>query len=328
MDLSLIIPLWNDAIGVRRILAQAQDFGVFSEIIICDDASDEALQLESWEELSPAFRNRIVYLRNDVRMGAGHARNMGLSRVTCSHLIFFDADDLFEDDFLRIIADLGAHELGPIADFCIFRHNDTRLLDRGETGSFSKEEKLWEAVGASEELQQLTEKQAAILCGLAAYPWNKIYRTAFLRQHSIRCTELPVHNDIELHWSSFISAEVILCCSILGARHYVAEDGLRLTNNRSEDRLRVFEAFSAICARISHADSNKKINFVEPLMVFARNLISWIKENIEDEHKEELVSRSQRFFLENLDSNRMTLIAYQNPALAHRINNLLIQGRV
>ncbi|WP_409372956.1 glycosyltransferase family 2 protein [Sphingobium herbicidovorans] len=60
---------------------QVQDFSTFSEIVICDDASDEPISLESGE-LSSAFLARITYLRCEHQRGAGHARNLGLQRVS------------------------------------------------------------------------------------------------------------------------------------------------------------------------------------------------------------------------------------------------------
>ncbi len=187
---------------------------------------------------------------------------------------------MFEDGFLAIVEALRGRESADDFDFCIFRHHDTRVLATGGEGSYPKEEGLWKAVGAQEIPAVLTQDQAAKLCSLAAYPWNKIYRTDFLRANDIRCTELPVHNDLELHWTSFLAASTILCTSTIGATHFVMEDGTRLTNRRDEDRLRVFEAFDAVQARMSQIDPYRRISFLEPFMSFARNLMTWIRDDL------------------------------------------------
>ncbi|WP_157704817.1 hypothetical protein [Sphingobium herbicidovorans] len=46
------------------------------------------------------------------------------------------------------------------------------------------------------------------------------------------------------------------------------------------------------------------------------------------EHHDDLVNRARRFFLTNLDTDLMTILAYRNPALAGSINNIIIQGRM
>lgn len=325
IEVSLVIPVRNDPEGLKRLLLQVQDLKVFSEIIICDDASEEAIPLDLWE-LSSAFRDRISCSRSEHQRGAGHARNSGLQRVSTSHVVFFDSDDLFEDGFLRIVQAINKSQGTEEFDFCIFRHHDSRVLATGGEGSYPKEEGLWLEVEAQERPTPLTPGQSVKLCGLAAYPWNKIYRTDFLRVNDIRCSELPVHNDLELHWTSFLTAKRILCTSIIGATHYVLEDGSRLTNKRDEDRLRVFEAFDAVQARLNLIEPYRRINFLEPFMSFVRNLLIWIRDNMEKEHHDALIKHARRFFLKNIDGDIMTIIAFRNPVLAGSINNIIVNG--
>ena len=325
--LSLIIPVWNDPVGLQRVIRQAQDLGVFYEVIICDDASDKPIDINSLG-LTSDFYERIICLRNSIQRGSGHARNVGLKHATGNYIIFFDSDDLFEHEFIKIVDIVSCQENHSDFDFCIFRHNDTRILSSGGEGTFPAEEQLWQAVNAGEMPRLLREDQVTKLCKIAAYPWNKIYRTAFLRENNLQCTELPVHNDIELHWTSFLTADAILCTSLVGARHFVEEGGARLTNRRSAERLRVFEAFDAVQARLAEMDARRRINFLEPFMSFARNLLRWIADNMDAEYHNGLIERAHKFFLSYLDVDLMTILAYQNPALAEDINDILIRGKL
>ncbi|EQB02447.1 MULTISPECIES: glycosyltransferase family 2 protein [Sphingobium] len=327
MEISLVIPVWNDPDGLKRLLRQVDAFAIFKEVIVCDDASDNEYDFASWE-LSPEFQGKIIHLRSEVQRGAGHGRNIGLARATGDYLIFFDSDDLFEAGFLQIVAALAQPDIAPDFDFCIFRHHDSRMLSLGQTGTFSKEEQLWQAVQAEEAPRLLDSSQILKLCSLAAYPWNKIYRTAFLKQHDLRCTELPVHNDIELHWTSFLRAEAVLCTSVIGATHFVAMNGERLTNRRNDERIRVFEAFENVRSCMARIPPARRLRFLEPFLLFARNLMSWIGENMDEDHHDEMIRRSQEFFLDGLDTDLMTLLAYRNPALAGSINTLLAQGKL
>lgn len=323
MKLSLVIPVWNDPTGLDRLLRQVGELGLFAEVIVVDDASDEPLGPDNLPAAA-ALSGRITWLRSDRQRGAGHARNIGLDRVSGSHVIFFDSDDLFAADF-PLIAAYAAAEAEPF-DFLIFRHDDSRILDVGGQGTFPEEEKYWRVVGATNEPTELTSAHAAVLCQLSAYPWNKIYRTSFLRDNRIRCTETMVHNDVELHWSSFVTARRILACGLTGATHFVQNGGGRLTNRRSADRLEVFRTFENIIPRIMAEPGHNKLGFLLPFVQFTGNLISWISRNIEDDHHPELLARAQRHFSVSLDRRLMTLIAYTDPALARKINRLVLQG--
>ena len=323
MELSLVIPVWNDLTGLDRLLRQVVELELFAEVIVVDDASDEPLGPDIFPAAA-ALAGRITWLRSDRQRGAGHARNMGLERVTGSHVIFFDSDDLFAADFSLITA-YAASEEEPF-DFLIFRHDDSRILDAGRQGTFPEEEKYWRLVGATNEPTELTLAHAAVMCQLSAYPWNKIYRTGFLRDNRIRCTETMVHNDVELHWSSFVAARRILTCALTGATHFVQNGGGRLTNRRSADRLEVFRTFENVMPRIVAELGCDKMVFLLPFVRFTSNLIAWISRNIEDDHYPELLARAQRHFLVSLDRQLMTIIAYTDPALARNINRLVLQG--
>jgi len=323
MELSLVIPVWNDTEGLDRLLNQVAELGLFSEVIVWDDASDVPLG----PEMVPSSRSlagRIAWLRSDRQRGAGHARNLALDRVTGSHVIFFDSDDLFAEDFPEIVASAAA-ETKPF-DFVIFRHDDSRITEQGGRGSFPSEEKRWEAVRATRDLTRLTTAQAAELCQISAYPWNKIYRTDFLRENSIRCTEIAVHNDLELHWSSFIVARNILATGLTGATHFWHATGTRLTNRRGDERLDVFHAFENTLLRIVSYPDMDRLTFLHPFFHFSFNLIGWIREHTEAAYHEALLARSREYLHSVIDKRLMTLIAYRDPTLAHRINRLLIEG--
>lgn len=325
MELSLIIPVWNDQEGLDRLLRQVDHLGVFSDIVIVDDASEPKIGLPAL----PGLAERITLLRCDTQRGAGHARNLGLQHVRGSHVIFFDLDDLFGMDFLRII-DLAreATAAEDDFDFLIFRHDDSRITSTGASGSFPAEERLWQSVGASDALAPLAPEHAAVLCRLSAYPWNKIYSTNFLRAHDIRCTETMVHNDIELHWSSFIAAKRILHSVLIGAEHFVIQDSNRLTNRRSAERLEVFRTFANVLTRLKARSDIGTLEFLVPFMRFAQGLMGWVQNNIDEDHHQSLQDKAREFCLSQISREDMTLIAYRDPALARRLLNVILKGKL
>lgn len=322
MTLALVIPVWNDAEGLARLLAQVAELRVFSQIIVADDASDEAQMAALAEGLD--LGGELINLRSAVQGGAGHARNRGLDRVTASHVIFFDSDDLFTPEFRDLVADLQASPEVQAADFTIFRHVDSRVRAKGGYGPLDSDQAYWgQAIGAEAARAEtappvpLSRKGATRLCRIAAYPWNKIYRTGFLREQGIRCTEIPVHNDLELHWASFIRARTVYCSARVACEHFVHPEGTRLTNRTGDERLRVFEAFSNLHDTLDAMPD--RLDFLEPYAEFMVRLAGWIIGTLEPQFHADFHRRSRRFLLGRLSSAQFALIASQNPGLANRI---------
>lgn len=324
LRLSLAIPVWNDAEGLRRLVQQAAELGVFHDVVIVDDASDVPVDLSA-DIPDGAFPGGLTVLRVDAQRGAGHARNLALTQVCGTHVIFFDSDDLFGRDFPQIVAH--AAEQVEVFDFLIFRHDDSRRMGEGMPGgTFPTEEEHWRAIGAKATPALITRGKAARLVRLSAYPWNKIYRTDFLREKNLRCTEIMVHNDLELHWTSFVTADRILVTTLIGAVHYVTDTGARLTNRRSRDRLEVFLALANVQARIGATVPSAGMYFLVPFARFVWNLLGWIQANLDPEHLPELGRRARKFFLYHMDGPRMTLVAHIDPALARRVVEFVSTG--
>jgi glycosyltransferase involved in cell wall biosynthesis len=324
--MSLVIPVWNDRSGLRRLLDQVDELKIFSEVVIVDDASDEDVSPDGLGIDTGFFSASLRYIRLAEQGGAGHARNVGLDHVSGSHVIFFDSDDLFGEEIKKIVSSAeafyGSEDEG--FDFCIFRHDDSRVTSEGGRGALESDEKHWRTIGAHPSPRLLSQREIATLSRIAAYPWNKLYDINFLRAHKLRCTELSVHNDVELHWNSFIVAKRILCTSCIGAEHFVVENGGRLTNRKSADRLRVFEAFRNVLSCLRK--SNNMPFMLEPFTDFCSKLVLWIDGNLLGDFRVELEKRASRFFLEEYSREQMVLLAYKNPELARRINAIIVEG--
>jgi glycosyltransferase involved in cell wall biosynthesis len=323
MRLSVVIPVWNDPAGLARLLPQILGLGIADEIIVADDASDPPAAPAAIGLPALAGDRRIRWLRSDAQRGAGHARNTGLAAATGSHVIFFDSDDLFLPGIAAIRADLAALAAGgDDFDFCIFRHTDSRVRAAGGEGPLESDQRLWDAAGVRGEAPAPLDPAAVpVLVRIAAYPWNKIWRTAFLREAGVRCTEIPVHNDVELHWTGFMRARRILATARIGCAHFVHPAGRRLTNRSGAERFRVFEAFDALYDELGR--NPRAADFAEPLAAFATGLLGWIDGVLEPELRDPFAAAAQDWLRRRMTRPLFALVALRNPALAGRINRLL-----
>jgi hypothetical protein len=336
MTLSIIIPVYNDPEGLTRLLRQLQDMAVFDQIIVSDDASRDTSDVTcrpadlGFDEAAMG----VTYLRSPEQRGAGHARNQALAEVTSDHVMFFDSDDLLSPDFPGLVQSL-SHGMQDMAfDFCIFRHIDSRSrADGGVPGPMESDQLLWDALvagqadaqaGDLDSPRQLDPAEVATLAMVAAYPWNKIYRTGFLREHNIRCTEILVHNDIELHWSSFLRAERVFATTQLGCEHFVAENGTRLTNRRGGERLHVFEALAPLHAILTQ--TGNEVLFLVPMVRFYIRLFDWILQRLEAQYQESFHQKVSQFLLAQHSAATISFVAAQDPDLARQINAHIRRG--
>lgn len=317
MKLSLVIPVFNDPEGVGRLLAQVVTLGFFAEVVIVDDASENRSDPAALG-LNPAtLPFKLKYHRVRKNRGAGYARNKGLSLCSGSHVIFFDSDDLFTDGFTLLVDRLQGREF----DFCIFKHVDSRVRAQGGSGLLASDEDRWQDADARGALGTLSAEGAQILCTVAAYPWNKIYRVDFLRENAIRCTEIPVHNDIEIHWMGFLHAQTILYSDLICCEHFVAEGRGRLTNRRGRDRFAVTEALIEVQKALGTNPQTR--SFIVPFTGFYIGLFHWIEAQlVEDLHRpfRELI---QEFLRQNLPLEHYIRVVDTDPELGLRINRIL-----
>lgn len=317
MQLSVVIPVYNDPEGLRRLLAQIGALGVFSQVVVVDDASTVACSPKNLGIDPASYPLALKYHRLRKNRGAGYARNQGLKLVTGSHVLFFDSDDLFTDDITLLLADLQDQAF----DFCIFKHVDSRVRAKGLYGLLHSDEWRWQEAGAKGDLGQLSRIGATVLCTIAAYPWNKIYRTDFLRDENIRCTEISIHNDIEIHWMSFLRARTVLYSDRICCEHFVAPGKSRLTNKTGRERLEVVRALSNV--QREFGSNPTTLPFLEAFVGFYMGLFGWINQQIDPSLRDDFHRAIRHFLRADLTPTLYTLACQHNPDLGRRILRLL-----
>lgn len=312
MSLTLAIPVCNDLPGLRRLMAQLPGLDCIDRVAVLDDASDTPLQPEAILPLGWA-PDRLLLLRNAVRGGPGVSRNILRDHVETDHVLFFDADDLLTPELPRLMRALAEESF----DFCLFSHADSRVGLWHGWGQPALDAAIWRASGVSGPLSAADPVQVAILSETANYPWNKIYRTGFLRENGLGCAETLVHEDVMLHWQSFLTARRVLVSDRIVAQHFVSHAGDRLTNRCGAERLEVFAIFEPVARRI---DVEARQDFELPFYRFVEGMIRWIRDNLVDHLHTDLDRLARDFLLAHLDRPRFAALAAADPALALRLN--------
>lgn len=108
IDISVIIPVYNAGALIKRCLDSiiAQKDGYSYEVLLVDDGStdDSVVVIESYN--NPRFR---VFRQQNA--GPSKARNKGIREAKGRYLAFIDADDYWEDSYIKkTVAFLDQHE--------------------------------------------------------------------------------------------------------------------------------------------------------------------------------------------------------------------------
>ncbi|WP_167478107.1 mycofactocin biosynthesis glycosyltransferase MftF [Nocardia arthritidis] len=94
-DVTVIVPLYNNADGLARLLAALRGHNV----IVVDDGSDQPVRIPR----NRGTRCRVTVLRHDRRQGPAAARNAGLRAATTEFVAFLDSDVVPRSGWLEVM---------------------------------------------------------------------------------------------------------------------------------------------------------------------------------------------------------------------------------
>ena len=97
--ISVIVPLFNYKQyieeNINSIITQSYDNW---EIIIVDDASTD----DPYPVIEPYLSDKVKYIKLDVNVGYGSAKNVGIRNSNGSFIVILDADDMLCENSLRV----------------------------------------------------------------------------------------------------------------------------------------------------------------------------------------------------------------------------------
>lgn len=203
VKVSVVVPVYN----AERTLGECLD-GILAqtlretEIICVDDGSTDgsAAVLEAYRRKD----GRIRALRQENR-GAGAARNTGLAEARGEFLSFLDADDRFEPDLLERAYGL-CRETG--ADICAYAA-DSFDAQTGKAGSYGAAFDK-SCIPASNPFDPASDEvRETLLQMFNGVPWNKLFRTSFIRETGLSFQPLRTTNDAFFVYCSLCRAKKI-----------------------------------------------------------------------------------------------------------------------
>ncbi len=191
---SIIIPIYKvEPYIVRCIDSVLQQTYRELEVILVDDCSpDHSMQMaRNHIKQSHLSKNlRFVYLKHNHNRGLSAARNTGMDAATGDYIYFLDSDDSITTDCIEQL-------LKPLSIDTF----DMVVADYDLCGSTGNYPKLILTQGAYYDRNDIC--LGRLKCTWYPMAWNKLYRTAFLKDNKLKFLEGVIHED-EL-WSSCVA---------------------------------------------------------------------------------------------------------------------------
>lgn len=134
---SIIIPVYNAQNTIRRTLQSVlnQTFSSYEIIVVNDGSRDNSAQI-----LQEFAHYPQVTVLNQINAGVSAARNSGLQQASGDYVLFLDADDWVDDNFLMSFKlNLNAWPAESV-DLMVGNLNDNRIGKVSQAGFFSQQD--------------------------------------------------------------------------------------------------------------------------------------------------------------------------------------------
>ncbi|MDD6352146.1 MAG: glycosyltransferase family 2 protein [Lachnospiraceae bacterium] len=202
---SIVVPVYNAEETLPRLCRsiEKQTYAPAEVLFIEDCSTDHS---RSWLEEAVQRHPGWKLLTNEKNSGVSACRNRGIRNAGGTHLLFLDADDWIEPDLLQRASESIRQDQPDVLVFGIAED----FLERDGKISYSAIHEPKRALSdrqdpkdLSDTLLDLEEKT------LYGYPWNKVYRTAFLQKNEITFPAMSFAEDFFFNRSVFDLAQTV-----------------------------------------------------------------------------------------------------------------------
>lgn len=269
---SVIIPVYNAAPYLRRCLDSvcAQTLRRL-EVICIDDGSTDGSSGILDEYCRQDSRLCVIHQKNS---GPGPARNCGLDRATGSYIIFLDADDWFEPDFLEAMS--SSAEAGHL-DVTICRADE---FDTHQGKRYPADWMLKKCLLPSDTFspQDIAPWVFQFTYGMA---WDKLYRASYIKETGIQFPDLRNSEDLVFVFPSVLLAGRIGIVDRVLIHHRVNRAD-SVSNSRCAAPDAPYKAFSMVKRFLEQHRLYDR--FEQSFLNWAMEFLVWHVSNIPDCH--------------------------------------------
>lgn len=193
MRYSVIIPHFNDADRLQRLLLTIPVARRDLEVLVVDDCSPDQAALE-------AVKSRwsmVTWLSTPRNAGAGAARNIGLDHARGDRLLFSDSDD----EFLPGAFERFDEHVGDEDDLVYFLADAVQEVDGSPSNRADRLNALCMEYRDDPSDRTLNQLRVGHVV-----PWAKVYSRVFIDKCGVRFEETPVSNDVAFNVLAAVQA--------------------------------------------------------------------------------------------------------------------------
>ena len=147
------------------------------------DDNSSSVEIDTLKEIASERKIRPIYTKES--RGAGHARNIGLTKAEGEWILFLDADDFFSENAFNVLDDYSS-----ASEDVVFLNFNTINASDGSVWNVMSDFKLLFTK------QELSQDDIDILRFKLTPPWSKMVRKSFIDRHCIFFEEVPQGNDV------------------------------------------------------------------------------------------------------------------------------------
>lgn len=198
---SIVIPVFNseESLGacLERLLHQTFDN---MEIICVDDGSTD-MSAEILKKYA-VLDSRVKFFSQE-NSGPGSARNHGLKEAAGEYVIFLDSDDLFEPSMIERMA---WEMRNKNVDMTVCRADS---FDNATGEILCSEWKMPIGMLKGNLTFSPSDKADVLFQMFQGWPWDKMFKTDFVRRHGLKYPDLPNSQDLVFVFEALVLAEKI-----------------------------------------------------------------------------------------------------------------------
>lgn len=237
VKVSVVIPVYNSEKYLKKCLNSVINQTLRETEIICVDDGSTDSSAEILNEFAQKD-SRFVILKQ-ANLFAGVARNNGLKAAHGKYIVFWDADDYFEPDALRIMYVQCEKENADIC-LCAAASFDSDNEKKAVDESFLKRRFLpKEKVFSSKTHPQYIFNIASNV------PWQRMFLTSFIREKGIEFQNLRQANDTYFVMAAMYYAQRITYTE-KPLVNYRVNNKTSITGRASASPLCAYESFAAV----------------------------------------------------------------------------------
>ena len=200
--ISVVLPVYNVANYLRKCLDSLvnQTFKDFEVICVNDGSTDLSLSILEGYSLTDS-RFKIISQDNQ---GLSGARNTGMKEVSGDYILFVDSDDWLEENALELLFE---HVSGFNSDITMFKfkyyNEDSSEFSEGPFTNL-------EVIDTSFYTGNFNYMDVLdILFKISHAPFNKLYKTSFLKDLDAQFLNGSYYEDLEFFYKVFLKAKKV-----------------------------------------------------------------------------------------------------------------------